>query len=84
MIAADVASINEQPEVCTTLELMASPTEDPSQGLEVSYTDQILIPNNNLMMQHSTARSHACSSDAVLDPLIEVCHEVYLEIAFIR
>ena len=42
MTAADVASINEQPEVYGTLELMASPTEDPNQGLEVSYTDQIL------------------------------------------
>ena len=48
MTAADVASINEQPEVYGTLELMASPTEDPSQGLEVSYTDQIFIPSNNL------------------------------------
>ena len=47
MTAADVASINEQPEVYGTLELMASPTEDPNQGLEVSYTDQILIPSNN-------------------------------------
>ena len=48
MTAADVASINEHPDICATLELMASPTEDPSQGLEVSYTDQILIPSNNL------------------------------------
>ena len=42
MTALDVASINEQPEVYGTLELMASPTEDPSQSLEVSYTYQIL------------------------------------------
>ena len=42
MTAADVASINEQPEVYVLLELTASQTEDSSQGLEVSYTDQIV------------------------------------------
>ena len=44
MTAADVA---EQPEVYVLLELTASQTEDLSQGLAVSYTDQIFIPNNN-------------------------------------
>ena len=42
MTAADLASINEQPEIYALLELMASQTEDSSQGLEVSYTDQIV------------------------------------------
>ena len=42
MTAADVASINEQPEIYVLLELIASQTEVSSQGLEVSYTDQIV------------------------------------------
>ena len=42
MTAADVASINEQPEIYVLLELTASQTEDSSQGLEVSYIYQIV------------------------------------------
>ena len=42
MTAADLASINEKLEVYVLLELTASQTEDSSQGLEVSYTDQIV------------------------------------------
>ena len=48
MTAADEASINEHPEICGSLELIAPQTKDPSQGLEVSYTKQILILNNDL------------------------------------
>ena len=36
MTAADVASVNEHPEVYGTLELMAPQTEDLSEGVEVS------------------------------------------------
>ena len=42
MTAANLASINEQPEVYVLLQLTASQTEILSQGLEVSYTDQIV------------------------------------------
>ena len=63
-----MASINEHPDVCATLELKAPQTEDQSQGLEVSYTDQILISlvMHGVYMYIAVALSH----ETVLDPLI--------------
>ena len=36
MTAADVASVNEQPDIWAALEQMAPQSEDPSQSLQVS------------------------------------------------
>ena len=41
MTASDVASVNEQPDVCAVLQLMSPQTTDDDPDLEVSYTEVI-------------------------------------------